>query len=154
MKKLLMDLQLFAGGHDVNCLKDANMTTFSASSSSDVQANATVTLTVTPASGYELDYIEVLAGGVEPKFADNAWTFKMGSADVTLIAHSKANNIYKIVENCDVWVNGSKTHLQRNMTLEAGPNGAIVGVTCTGTAVTLSAEIKADLVKAGTLIKI
>ena len=153
MKKFLMDLQLFAGGHDVTCLKDGHMTTFSASSTSDVQANATVTLTVTPADGYELDNIEVLAGGVEPKFASNAWTFKMGSADVTMIAHSKANNIYKIVENCDVWVNGSKTHLQRNMKLEMGPNGAITGVTCTGTAVTLSAEIVANLVKAGTLVK-
>jgi len=58
------------------------------------------------------------------------------------------------VENCDVWVNGSKTHLQRNLTLEKGPNGAIVGVTGDGSAVTLNSEIVAELVKAGTLIKI
>ena len=154
MKKFFFNLQLFAGGHSVTCLKDGNMTTFSASSTSDVQAEATVTLTVTPATGYELDRIEVLAGGVEPKYESSAWTFKMGSADVTLIAHSKANNIYKIVENCDVWVNGSKTHLQRNMELVRGNNGAITGVTCTGTAVTLNSEIVAALVKEGRLVKI
>ena len=32
MKKLLMDLQLFAGGHSVTVLKDSHMTTASASS--------------------------------------------------------------------------------------------------------------------------
>lgn len=154
MKKMIFDLQLFAGGHSVTCLKDGNMTTFSADSTSDVQANATVTLTVTPASNYELDRIEVLAGGVEPKYANSAWTFKMGSADVTLIAHSKKNNLYKVVENCDVWINGSKTRLQRNLKLETGPNGAIIGVTTSGTEITLAANVVAELVKAGTIVKI
>ena len=63
MKKI-MNLQLFAGGHSVTVLKDAHMTTASASSTSDVQAEATVTLTLTPATNYELDTVEVLAGGV------------------------------------------------------------------------------------------
>ena len=155
MKKFLMNLQLFAGGHSVTVVADAGMSAASASADTDVQANATVTLTLTPGSNKELASVEVLSGGVTlEKSAQGAYSFKMGSADVVIVVKSKANNIYKIVENCDVWVNGSKTHLQRNMQLEMGPNGAITGVTCTGTAVTLSAEIVANLVKAGTLVKI
>ena len=154
MKKFL-NLQLFAGGHSVSVVADGGFSTASASSSSDVQANATVTLTLTPASTYELDSVEVLSGGVTlEKSAQGAYSFKMGSADVVIVAKSKKNNIYKIVENCDVWVNGSKTHLQRNLQLVQGPNGAIVDVESNGTAVTLSAEIVAELVKAGTLVKV
>lgn len=154
MKKFL-NLQLFAGGHSVTVMKDDGMTTASASATSDVQADTTVNLTLTPASTYELDTVEVLSGGVTlEKSAQGAYSFKMGSADVVIVVKSKKNNIYKIVENCDVWVNGSKTHLQRNLKLVQGPNGAIVGVEGSGEAVTLSAEIVAELVKAGTLVKV
>ena len=149
-----MNLQLFAGGHSVTVVADAGFSAASASSTSDVQANATVTLTLTPGSNKEIASVEVLSGGVTLEVTSGTYSFKMGTADVVIVAKSKANNLYKIVENCDVWVNGSKTHLQRNLTLEKGPNGAIVGVTGSGTAVTLSAEIVADLIKAGTLIKI
>lgn len=150
----LMNLQLFAGGHSVSVVADAGMSAASASSSSDVQANTTVTLTLTPASTYELESVEVLKGGVTlEKSAQGAYSFKMGSADVTIVVKSRKENAYKIVENCDVWVNGTKTHLQRNLQLRKGPNGAIIGVDGTGTEVTLSAEIVAELVKAGTLVK-
>ena len=154
MKKLFMYLQMFAGGHSVTVVADAGMSAASASSTSDVQANATVTLTLTPGSNKELASVEVLSGGVTLEVSDEGvYSFKMGSSDVVIVVKSKANNIYKIVENCDVWVNGSKTALQRNMKLEMGPNGAITGVTCTGTAVTLSAEIVANLVAEGRLVK-
>ena len=119
-----------------------------------IAPGATVTLTVTPSTGKELDEIEVVSGGVTIEYGEDSITFKMKSANVVLNAKGKKNNLYKIVENCDVWVNGTKTTLRRNMQLEKGPNGAIVGVTTSGTAVTLSSEIVADLVKAGTLIKI
>ena len=83
MKKLFMDLQLFAGGHNVLVLKDSHMTTASASSTSDVQAAATVTLTLTPASGYEVANVEVLAGGVtvhlDMSRGDEQYKFKMGA---------------------------------------------------------------------------
>jgi len=148
-----MNLQLFAGGHNVTVLKDANMTTASASSTSDVQANATVTLTLTPASNYELDTVEVLAGGVTIEYGDDV-TFKMGSADVTLIARAKKSNTYQVLENCDVWVNGSKSTLRRNTTLVKAPNGAIKAVEVSGTTVTLNAEMVADLVKQGVIVKI
>ena len=155
MKKFLMNLQLFAGGHSVTVVADDGMSAASASSTSDVAENATVTLTLTPGSNKELASVEVLTGGVTLEVsAQGAYSFKMGTANVIIVVKSKANNIYKIVENCDVWVNGSKTHLQRNMTLEMGPNGAITGVSCTGTAVTLSSEIVANLVKEGRLVKI
>ena len=154
MKELIFDLQLFAGGHDVTVVADGGMSAASASSTSDVQKNATVTLTLTPADTYELASVEVLSGGVTLEVsAQGAYSFKMGEADVTIVVKSKKDNIYKIVENCDVWVNGSKTHLQRNMTLEIGKNGAVTGVTCNGTAVTLSAEIVANLVNEGRLVK-
>lgn len=151
----LMNLQLFAGGHDVSVVADGGFSAASASSSSDVQANTTVTLTLTPADTYELASVEVLSGGVELEVSDEGvYSFKMKSADVVIVAKSKKDNIYKIVENCDVWVNGSKTSLQRNLTLKKGPNGAIIGVDGNGTAVTLSAEIVAELLKAGTLVKV
>ena len=154
MKKFLMNLQLFAGGHSVTVVADGGMSAASASSTSDVQENATVTLTLTPADTYELASVEVLSGGVTLEVsAQGAYSFKMGTANVVIVVKSKKDNIYKIVENCDVWVNGSKTHLQRNMTLEMGKNGAVTGVTCAGTAVTLSAEIVANLVNEGRLVK-
>ena len=155
MKKYIFDLQLFAGGHNVSVVADGGMSAASASSTSDVQKNTTVTLTLTPADTYELDEVKVLSGGVTLEVsAQGAYSFKMGEADVTIVVTSKKNNIYKIVENCDVWVNGTKTRLQRNMTLEMGKNGAITGVTCSGTAITLNSEIVAELVKAGTIVKI
>lgn len=154
MKKFLMDLQLFAGGHSVTVVADAGMSAASASSTSDVQKDATVTLTLTPGSNKELASVEVLSGGVTLDYdPDDGYSFTMGESNVVIVVKSKANNIYKIVENCDVWINGSKTHLQRNMKLEMGKNGAITGVTCNGTAVTVNAETVAELVAAGTLVK-
>ena len=153
MKKHFMDLQLFAGGHSVTVLKDAHMTTASASSTSDVQAEATVTLTLTPATGYELDTVEVLAGGVTIEYGDDV-TFEMGSENVQLIARSKKANTYQVLENCDVWVNGTKSTLRRNTTLVKAPNGAIKAVEVSGTTVTLNAEMVEDLVKQGVIVKI
>ena len=154
MEKL--NLQQFAGSLTVTIMKDDNShwTAASASPASSLAKDDTVTLTVTPASGYELDEIEVLAGGVTIEEDDGTYSFDMGESNVTLFFKSKANNIYKIVENCYVSVNGSVTKLTRNMTLEYGKNGAIVGASCSGTAVTLSADIVAALVESGAIIKV
>lgn len=151
MKKLIMNLQLFSG-HSVTVYKDSNMTTASASPNSSVEADTEVTLTLTPASGYEVDQIIVLGGGVTVN--KETKKFAMGDANVVLAVTSKADNLYKIVENCDVVINGAKTSLIRNMTLVAGPSGAVIGVDCTGTAITLAAEVVASLVKSGAIVKI
>jgi len=153
MKKL--DLQRFAGSLTVTVLKDAHMTTASASPDSSLAKDDTVTLTITPASGYELDEIEVIAGGVTPEYdEDDGWTFTMGEADVTLYVKSKASNVYKIVENTPVNINGVKTELQRNMMIQHGPNGAIVGVDGEGSAVSVNEDVIKQLVKDGVLIKV
>ena len=82
MRKL--NLQIFAGGHTVTVHKDAHMTTASASSTSDVQKDAEVTLTLTPASGYEVAEIEVISGGVTITTEDDTTGFVMGNEDVVL----------------------------------------------------------------------
>ena len=153
MKKL--DLQRFAGALTVTVLKDAHMTTASASPDSSLAKDDTVALTITPASGYELDEIEVIAGGVTPEYdEDDGWTFTMGEADVTLYVKSKASNVYKIVENTLVNIKGVKTELQRNMMIRYGANGAIVGVDGEGSAVNVNADVIKQLVKDGVLIKV
>ena len=153
MEKL--NLQRFAGGHSVTCQNTGHFTAFSASATTDVQAEATVTLTVTPASGYELDTIEVVSGGVTIVYGTSSITFTMGSSDVVLTAKAKKNNLYKVVENCKYGVNGAAlTELTRNMTIQYGATGAIVGVDCNGTELSISADIIKQLVAAGVLVKI
>lgn len=150
-----LDLQKFAGTLTVTMYKDAGMTTASASPSSSLAKNDAVALTITPASGYELDEIEVIEGGVTPEFKNNAWGFKMGEDDVVLYVKSKGSAVYKVVENTFTCINGTVTNLVRNMKLVTGPNGAIVGVDCNGTSLSsLSADIIAALVASGAIIKI
>jgi len=153
MKKLLMDLQLFAGGHNVTVLKDANMTTASASSTSDVQAAATVTLTLTPASGYEVADVQVLSGGVTVHQDDDTVSFAMGSSDVVIYVTSQKNNEYRISENCYVSVNGTGATIRRNLKEIRGANGELLRVDCTPTALTISADVIAELEKAGVIEK-
>ena len=59
-----MILDLFSGGHSVTVVKDEGITQASASSTTDVQKDAEVTLTVTPATNHAIGEYEVLAGGV------------------------------------------------------------------------------------------
>lgn len=151
MRKI--DLQLFAGGHSVTVVKDGHMTTASASSTSDVQKNADVTLTLTPASGYELDKIEVLSGGVTITKDDDTYGFKMGEADVVIVVYSKANNLYKITESVDTWVNDTKVQLTKNVKEVYTANGALADVECTPTALTVTPAIQ-SLIDAGIVIKV
>ena len=154
MKKMIVFPQLFAGGHSVTVVADGGFSAASASSTTDVQKNADVTLTLTPSDGKEIASVEVLSGGVTLTVTSGTYGFKMGEADVVIVAKSKADNVYQVVENTYVCVNGTVTRLQRNMQLVKGKNGAIVGVDCTGTALNVSADIIAALVKSGAIIKI
>lgn len=148
-----MNLQRFAGSLTVTVYKDSNMTTASASPASSLAEGDEVTLTLTPASGYEVAAVDCLSGGVTVDLETKK--FEMGESNVVLVAKSKKANLYKIVENTPVWINGEKTELVRNMTLVRANGGAVVGVDVTGnTEVTLSAEVVSELIKAGVLVKI
>lgn len=146
-----MNLQLFAGSLTVTVYKDANMTTASASPASALEEGDKVTLTLTPASGYEVDQVIVLSGGVTVDMEEKE--FEMGESNVVLTVTSKPNNLYKVVENCFVSINGVKTEFQRNMTLEIGKTGAIIGVNSDGTAITLNDGVQ-NLIDQGILVKI
>ncbi len=151
MRKL--DLQLFTG-YTVTCKKDAHMTTFSASPNSSVATNADVELTVTPASGYELDGIEVIEGGVTLTYdATNGWGFKMGEADVILYAKTKKNNLYRVTEECTIWVNDAKTVLHKNVEVVLTPQGGIAAVNATPAEITVNDVIQ-GLIDQGILVKV
>ena len=147
-----MILNLF-DTYSVTCYKDAHMTTFSASPNSSVAKNADVTLTVTPADGYELDEIEVIAGGVTLTHSTN-WTFKMGEANVVLYAKTKANNKYLVTEECMAQLNsGTPTVLHANNTVTLTPNGAPKDIDKTGASVTVDAAVQ-NLIDTGVLVKL
>lgn len=153
MELIKLNLQLFAGGHNVTVVKDDGVSAASASSTSDVQANAEVTLTVTFASGYELDKYDVITGGVTVDPSTKKFT--MGSKDVVIAVKSKGSKTYMVTENCYYGVNGTFGKLTRNMKLVIGPNGQIVGVDCAGTDLTsMSADLIANMVASGVLVKI
>lgn len=147
-----MNLQYFAGSLTVTVYKDAGMTTASASPSSSLAKGDTVTLTLTPASGYEVADVEVVSGGVTITEGETIG-FKMGETDVVLYVKSHSTSKYKVVENCFCAVNGTVTRLQRNMEIVYGVNGAIVGVKGSETTISLSADMIANLEKSGVIVK-
>ena len=149
-----LDLQRFAGSLTLTVKNDGNFSATSASPSSSLAKDDKSTLTITPSSGYELDEIVVIEGGATVLYESDAWKVKMGESNATVFVKGKKNNVYKIAENCLVNINGTVTNLQRNMTLQRGKSGAIVGVDVTGTEISLSSEIVSELVKSGVLIKI
>lgn len=146
-----LDLQYFSGGHSVTLYKDGGVTTFTASSSSDVQKDAEVTLTVVLASGYHVKEYNVLAGGVTVN--PETKKFTMGEANVVIALTTTADSLYKVIENTEVNINGTKTELIRNMVIEYGPNGAITGVKSDGTTISLDGEIIKQLVAAGIIVQ-
>ena len=153
-----LNLQQYAGTMTVTVIKDANAnwTTASASPASSLAKDDKVELTVTPASGYELDEIEVIAGGVTIYYdEDDGYYFYMGESNVTLFFKAKAAKTYKVVENTVVSVNGTVTKLTRDMTIKYGVNGAIIDVESEGTSLSsLSADIIDALLKSGAIAPI
>lgn len=140
--------------YTVTCLSDSGFSAFSASPASGAK-DTTVTLTVTPASGYELDGIEVAAGGVTIEEDDGVYTFDIGEANVVLFAKSKGSKTYKVLENVYTCVNGTVTNLTRNMKIVYSKSGAISAVECDGTDLSsLSADVLAALESAGVIVKI
>ena len=152
MKKIWMDLQTFAGSLTVTVYKDAGITTATASPASSLAKDDEVTLTITPASGYEVKEYICLSGGVTVDPATKKFT--MGENNVVLCVTSKDATTYKVVENCYISINGSVTKLARNMKIVKGANGAIIGVDCDGTDLgDVSADALKQLVAAGAIVK-
>ena len=148
-----MILNLFAGGHSVTVQKDANITSASASATTDVAKDAEVTLTVTPATNYEIAEYEVLAGGVTVDPSTKKFT--MGEADVVIVVHSKLANNYMVTEETSVNVNGSYTALHKNTVVQVTPNGVPKGVTVEdGGTVIADSDAVGYLVDQGILVKI
>jgi hypothetical protein len=154
MRKL--NLRLFDDDpptYSVTCLKDSGFSAFSASPGSGAKGT-TVTLTITPASNKELDEIEVAAGGVTLETSEEGVvSFKIGEANVVLYAKSKADNLYKVTEETAVYINGAKTALHKNVEVVLTKQGAIEGVNCTGTAITVNDAVQ-NLIDQGVLVKI
>ena len=149
MRKL--NLQLFSGGHSVTLVADDGFSAASASSTSDVQKDAEVTLTLTPKTGYELADVEVLQGEVTVNLSTKKFT--MGEKNVVLAARSKADNLYKVTEDCTVYINGAKTKLTKNIEVVLTKNGGVKDVVCNPTAITLNDAVQA-LIDAEILVKI
>lgn len=147
-----LNLQYFAGGHSVTLVHDDGASAFSASSSSDVQKNTEVTLTVTLKTGYEVAKYDVLSGGVTVDPATKK--FVMGEADVVIALKTKGSNEYIIVEDTFVNINGTRTELKKNVTLQKSANGGVYGAVVNGTAITVDAAVVAQLVAAGVLVKV
>ncbi len=148
MRKL--NLQLFTG-HSVTVYKDSGFSAASASPNSSVNAEADVTLSWTLGSGKELDEIEVIEGGaIEINMTTKK--FAMPDKNVVLFFKSKANNLYKVTETCEVIINGGKTTLAKNVTVVLTPDGVVSGVECEGTAITLNDAVQ-QLIDQGILVK-
>ena len=149
-----LNLQQFAGSLTLTVYNDGHFSATTASPSSSLAKDDKSTLTITPSSGYELDEIEVISGGCTILNESGTWKVKMGESNAVIMVKGKGDSTYKVVENCYTCVNGTVAQLTRNMTIQYGKTGAIVGVSSDGTALDISADIIAALVDAGVLIKI
>ena len=148
-----MILDLFAGGHSVTVLKDAHITSASASATSDVQKNAEVTLTVTPATNYEIAEYDVLTGGVTVDPATKKFT--MGEADVQIVVRSRKANNYLVTEETSVCVNDNKIELHKNAKVFLTANGVPKGVEAeSGGTVIAASDAVQSLIDQGILVKI
>lgn len=151
MMKMILDL--FAGGHSVTVYGDSGVSAVSASATSDVQAEAEVTLTVTLASGYEVTEYECVTGGVTVDPASKK--FEMGSENVVLFVKTKANNKYLVTEECMASVNNAKVVLHKNAKVVLTPNGVPKEVVAEsgGASITVTPAIQ-NLIDQGILVKI
>lgn len=154
MKKFHFNLQMFDSSYTVTCHAGANMTAFSASPASGAK-DTEVTLTVTPASNYTLDEIEVIAGGVTITETSGTYKFAIGEANVVLYAKAKKANNYMVTEECVASVNDSKVVLHQNTKVTVTPNGVPVKVEAIsgGQVIADSAAVQ-ELVAQGILVKI
>lgn len=149
-----LNLQQFAGSYTLTVYQDGNFSAASASPSSSLAKDDVSTLTLTPASGYELERIDVISGGATVMKDGSAWKIVMGSGSAVVSVKARKSNAYMITENVMVALNGgTMTELTRNMVIEVGKTGAIIGVNGTPTELNVGADIIASLVSQGILVK-
>ena len=151
--KWSMDLTLFDTTYTVTVYKDSGITTATPSADSGAK-NTEITLTVTPASGYEVAEYEVIAGGVTVN--PSTKKFKIGEANVIIYVKSKADNKYLVTEECKVCINGGAwTILHKNAVVNLTPNGVPKSVTAEngGASVTVNDAVQ-YLIDQGILVKI
>ena len=153
MKKFHFNLQMFAGGHSVTVYGDAGVSSISASATSDVAKDTEVTLTVTLASGKEVDEYEVIAGGVTVNASTKKFT--MGESDVVIYLKTKADNKYLVTEECLCCVNDARVVLHKNSKVVLTPNGVPKEVVAEsgGASVTVTPAVQ-NLIDQGILVKI
>ena len=152
MKKL--NLRLFDTTYTVTVYKDSHVTSATPSPASGA-TETSVTLTVTPATGYEVDEIEVLAGGVtlEEGETPGTYEFDIGEANVVLNVKSKKNNLYKVTQDCWINVNGTRKMLYRNTKLVIGKGGSVTDLEVSPTEITLDEGVK-SLIDQEIIVKI
>ena len=156
MKKIRLNLHLFDDPtYTVTCYKDSGASAFSASPNTGVAKDADVALTITCASGYEIDAIDVVSGDVTITESSGSYGFVMGQANVVLNLKTKKSTLYKVTEECMASVNDTKVVLHKNVQYEITPNGVIKGVTVAngGADLTVTAAMQ-ELIDQGILVKI
>lgn len=136
--------------YTVTVYKDAHITTATPSANSGAQ-NTEITLTITPASGYEVDEYQVISGGVTVN--PTTKKFKIGTANVVIFVRSKKNNLYMVTEPCTINVNDNPHTYQKNTVLSITKTGGVKGFSSEGTEITLNDAVQ-SLIDQEILVKI
>ena len=154
--KIILNLRMFAGSLTLTTYADAGYSAATPSSASSLAKDDEVTYTITMASGYELDECEIISGGAT--YNPETKKLTMGASNAVVNFKSKANNKFLVTENAYANVNGAEVELKKNMVLEIGNNGAVIGVSAAsgGQSLTLATFQPAidGLIASGVLVKI
>ena len=154
--KIILNLRMFSGSLTLTTYYDAGYSACSASASSSLAKDDEVTYTITMASGYEYDDCEIIAGGAT--YNPSTKKLTMGASNAVVYFKSKADNKYLVTENVVLNVNNSRLSLKKNMVLDIGPSGVIIGVTPAsgGQSITLATYQAAidGLIESGVLVKL
>ena len=150
-----MKLNLFSGSYTLTVYNDGNFSATSASPSSSLAKDDKSTLTITPNSGYELDEIEVVSGGCTIEDDSGTKKVKMGDASAVILIKGKKSNNYMVLEETMIDINGTRTVLHANTTVQVTKNGVPTGVTVKdgGTVISASDAVN-QLIAEGVLVKI
>ena len=150
-----MKLNLFSGSYTLTVYNDGNFSATSASPSSSLAKDDKSTLTITASSGYELDEIEVIAGGATIEDDSGTKKVKMGDASAVIFIKGKKANNYMVMEETMIDINGTRTVLHANTTVQLTKNGVPKGITVKdgGTVISASDAVN-QLIAEGVLVKI